>query len=97
MRPQLALALVLATILPQVAASSVDAQMGRRFPSEKQFVTDPVTGATLSFLTSAPHDDSKIDQFQSTMLSPDGRTVNICVVPVPTAWLERDTSGARST
>lgn len=38
------------------------AQIGRRFPSEKKIVTDPVTGTQLTFLTSTPAGDSKIYQ-----------------------------------
>jgi oligogalacturonide lyase len=38
------------------------AQIGRRFPSEKKIITDPVTGARLIFLTSTPNGDSKIYQ-----------------------------------
>lgn len=33
--------------------------------------------------------DSTRIQFQSAMLSEDNRTMNICVVPVPAAWLNR--------
>ena len=48
-------------LLAAVAFSlSADAQIGRRFPSEKRTVNDPVTGLPLSFLTSAPAGDSKI-------------------------------------
>jgi len=36
------------------------AQIGKRFPSERKVVKDPVTGVDLVFLTSAPHGDSKI-------------------------------------
>jgi oligogalacturonide lyase len=35
-------------------------QMGRRFPSEKKIVPDPVTGVPLAFLTNTPAGDSKI-------------------------------------
>jgi len=35
-------------------------QIGKRFPSEKKELKDPVTGAKLVFLTSKPHNDSKI-------------------------------------
>ena len=38
------------------------AQIGTRFPSEKKIVKDPVTGTTLTFLTSKPSGDSKIYQ-----------------------------------
>ncbi len=37
-------------------------QIGKRFPSEKKIVTDPVTGTQLTFLTSKPGGDSKIYQ-----------------------------------
>lgn len=48
-----------------VAVSSLfvtlaSAQIGRRFPSEKKIITDPVTGVSLTFLTSTPAGDSKI-------------------------------------
>ena len=56
--PQLALVLGLLVLLPGSAA----AQIGRRFPSEKKVVIDPVTGTPLTFLTSAPVGDSKIYQ-----------------------------------
>src|SRR3954469_18738435 len=36
------------------------AQIGKRFPSERKVVKDPVTGVMLTFLTSKPHGDSKI-------------------------------------
>jgi len=38
------------------------AQIGKRFPSERKEVSDPVTGARLVFLTSTPAGDSKIYQ-----------------------------------
>lgn len=38
------------------------AQIGRKFPSEKKVVKDPVTGVELTFLTSTPSGDSKIYQ-----------------------------------
>ncbi len=41
-------------------ATSVAAQIGRRFPSEKKTVTDPVTGAQLTFLTSTPAGDHRL-------------------------------------
>lgn len=40
----------------------VEAQIGRRFPSERKVVKDPVTGTELTFLTSTPAGDSKIYQ-----------------------------------
>ena len=36
--------------------------IGKRFPSEKKIVPDPVTGVPLEFLTSTPNGDSKIYQ-----------------------------------
>ncbi len=41
---------------------SAYAQIGTRFPSERKVIKDPVTGATLIFLTSTPVGDSKIYQ-----------------------------------
>ena len=41
---------------------TADAQIGKRFPSEKKVVKDPVTGTMLTFLTSTPTGDSKIYQ-----------------------------------
>ena len=41
---------------------SASAQIGRRFPSEKKIVKDPVTGTMLTFLTSTPAGDAKIYQ-----------------------------------
>lgn len=38
------------------------AQIGRRFPSERKVIKDPVTGVTLTFLTSTPSGDAKIYQ-----------------------------------
>jgi oligogalacturonide lyase len=38
------------------------AQIGRRFPSERKEIKDPVTGTMLTFLTSTPSGDSKIYQ-----------------------------------
>jgi oligogalacturonide lyase len=50
-------ALMCAALLASLDAS---AQIGKRFPSEKKVVQDPVTGTMLTFLTSKPHGDSKI-------------------------------------
>ena len=52
-----ALLCLCATLAPSLDAS---AQIGRRFPSERKVVKDPVTGTMLTFLTSKPHGDSKI-------------------------------------
>ncbi len=42
------------------ALTTAHAQIGRRFPSEKKTVPDPVTGIPLTFLTSSAAGDSKI-------------------------------------
>ncbi len=61
---------LVATIL--VAAAVADAQIGRRFPSERKVVKDPVTGTMLTFLTSTPNGDSKIYQTHNQWTS-DGQ------------------------
>jgi oligogalacturonide lyase len=43
----------------------VNGQIGKRFPSERKVVKDPVTGTALTFLTSTPTGDSKIYQTHS--------------------------------
>lgn len=43
-----------------IFASPAAAQLGKRFPSERRVVSDPVTGVPLVFLTSTPRGDSKI-------------------------------------
>ncbi len=53
---------------------TVNAQIGRRFPSEKKIVTDPVTGVKLTFLTSKPAGDGKIYQTHNQWTS-DGKWV----------------------
>jgi oligogalacturonide lyase len=55
--PQL-FVLLLVLVLPLVA----EGQIGKRFPSERKIVKDPVTGVDLLFLTSTPSGDSKIYQ-----------------------------------
>ena len=42
--------------------SIVHSQIGKRFPSERKVVKDPVTGTMLTFLTSKPNGDAKIYQ-----------------------------------
>jgi oligogalacturonide lyase len=49
-----------------------EAQIGRRFPSEKKIVKDPITGTMLTFLTSTPVGDSKIYQTHNQWTS-DGQ------------------------
>ncbi|MBN2763764.1 MAG: hypothetical protein JXR41_11785 [Bacteroidales bacterium] len=43
-----------------ILCQSLDAQLGKRLPSERKEITDPVTGAKLVFLTSTPGGDHKI-------------------------------------
>ena len=57
MKTYVTLALLSAAVLLSDAAQ---AQIGRRFPSERKVVKDPVTGTMLTFLTSTPVGDSKI-------------------------------------
>ncbi|HEX8330095.1 MAG TPA: hypothetical protein VF629_21345 [Hymenobacter sp.] len=52
--------------------SSAQAQIGRRFPSERKVVKDPVTGTMLTFLTSTPVGDNKIYQTHNQWTS-DGQ------------------------
>src|SRR6188768_3115070 len=47
-------------LLVALAAATTFAQTGRRFPSEKKIVADPITGVPLTFLTTTPAGDSKI-------------------------------------
>ena len=53
---------LLLTLLLSVVAN---AQIGKRFPSERKLVKDPVTGTMLTFVTSKPFGDSKIYQTHS--------------------------------
>jgi oligogalacturonide lyase len=48
------------------------AQIGKRFPSERKVIKDPVTGTMLTFLTSTPAGDSKIYQTHNQWTS-DGQ------------------------
>lgn len=51
---------VLVISLCALSSTLASAQIGRRFPSEKKVVPDPVTGIPLTFLTSTPAGDQKI-------------------------------------
>lgn len=53
-------------------AGTTHAQIGRRFPSERKVVKDPVTGTMLTFLTSTQAGDSKIYQTHNQWTS-DGK------------------------
>jgi oligogalacturonide lyase len=55
-----------------LATTTSFAQIGRRFPSEKKIIKDPVTGTMLTFLTSTPTGDSKIYQTHNQWTS-DGQ------------------------
>lgn len=49
-------------VMMAILTSTAMGQIGRRYPSEKKVVPDPVTGIALSFLTTDPAGDSKIYQ-----------------------------------
>ena len=66
--------LVLLNIFGLFLNLEVQAQIGRRFPSEKKVVSDPVTGTPLTFLTSTPNGDSKIYQTHNQWTS-DGKWI----------------------
>ena len=53
-------------------ASPAYSQIGKRFPSERKVVKDPVTGTMLTFLTSTPVGDNKIYQTHNQWTS-DGQ------------------------
>lgn len=59
MKPLFLTGILLLSILLTIPS---EAQIGRRFPPEKKTVTDTVTGAKLTFLTSSQANDSKIYQ-----------------------------------
>jgi oligogalacturonide lyase len=56
------LKMYLITALTCIISLVTIAQIGKRFPSERKVVKDPVTGVMLTFLTSTPVGDSKIYQ-----------------------------------
>lgn len=62
MTKRVILLLLLVEIICVLNSQWSQAQIGRRFPSERKVVTDPVTGTELVFLTSTPAGDSKIYQ-----------------------------------
>ena len=49
-------------IISFITCVFTNAQIGKRFPSERKEITDPVTGTKLIFLTSTQSGDSKIYQ-----------------------------------
>lgn len=64
--------MITAAFFSCLACSAVQAQIGKRFPSERKVVKDPVTGTPLVFLTSTPAGDSKIYQTHNQWTS-DGQ------------------------
>lgn len=71
MRNIIALAVIGFTL---IFSNAADAQIGKRFPSERKVVKDPVTGTMLTFLTSTPAGDSKIYQTHNQWTS-DGQWI----------------------
>ncbi len=63
--------LVLFSLL-NILVISINAQIGKRFPSEKKVIKDSVTGTMLTFLTSTPNGDAKIYQTHNQWTS-DGK------------------------
>src|SRR4026207_1141985 len=59
-------------LLLLVCAFKTNAQIGKRFPSERKEIIDPVTGTKLLFLTSSQNGDSKIYQTHNQWTS-DGQ------------------------
>lgn len=55
-----------------ITACHLFSQIGKRFPSEKKIITDPVTGTKLIFLTSTANGDTKIYQTHNQWTS-DGQ------------------------
>ena len=72
MRPGASVLVALATLAPMVFAAG--SNVGRRLPPEKRVVRDAVTGATLTFLTTDPANDSKPYQTDPTWTA-DGRWI----------------------
>lgn len=54
--------IVSAVFVSSLPVLPVHAQIGKRFPSERKVIKDPVTGVMLTFLTSTPAGDAKIYQ-----------------------------------
>ena len=61
-------------VITTFIVTSSPAQIGKRFPSEKKVVKDPITGTMLTFLTSTQSGDSKIYQTHNQWTS-DGEWV----------------------
>ena len=63
---------IISITLVLIFCAAANAQIGKRFPSERKVVKDPVTGTMLTFLTSTPAGDSKIYQTHNQWTS-DGQ------------------------
>lgn len=63
---------IIGILFSQLVFTSVEAQIGTRFPSERKIITDSVTGNELIFLTSQPYNDHKIYQTHNQWTS-DGQ------------------------
>jgi oligogalacturonide lyase len=66
------ISLVVSALFTLLFTVSLHAQMGKRFPSERKVIKDPVTGVMLTFLTSKPVGDMKIYQTHNQWTS-DGQ------------------------
>ena len=64
--------LTIVLLVTVFSTASVNAQIGKRFPSERKVIKDPVTGTLLTFLTSTPNGDAKIYQTHNQWTS-DGQ------------------------
>lgn len=67
-------AIVFFILLYSFSQENVNAQIGKRFPSERKVIKDPVTGNQLIFLTSKPVGDRKIYQTHNQWTS-DGKWI----------------------
>ncbi|MBN1413764.1 MAG: hypothetical protein JW973_01585 [Bacteroidales bacterium] len=65
---------LIAIILLLVVCIPARTQIGRRFPSEREIIKDPVTGTTLVFLTSTPAGDYKFYPTHNSWTS-DGKWI----------------------
>jgi oligogalacturonide lyase len=72
MKKRIFCSFILTMLTCSVFLSVSYAQIGKRFPSERKVIKDPVTGAKLVFLTSTPAGDSKIYQTHNQWTS-DGK------------------------
>src|SRR5215218_1076967 len=64
--------MIIVTAIVILLWGSAEAQIGKRFPSERKIVKDPVTGTMLTFLTSTRAGGSKIYQTHNQWTS-DGQ------------------------